>query len=153
MPGKMGTVLAVMMPLGTPDEGEAGKEIGTHSAGEQEREGIPAERFIIRFATTTATENEINTMEDGVPATRFIIRTTAADAVGRNSDEGQDNRSYAKVSPTKSRSPAGRLTIKTTASALGSSIEGTENGKKPNGRRSSSQTVHHKNLSSYECRQ
>ena len=84
----MGTVLAVMMPLGTSDEGEAGQESGTHSAGEQEREGIPAERFIIRSATTTAMENEINTMEDGIPATRFITRTTAATAVGSSSDEG-----------------------------------------------------------------
>ena len=127
----MGTVLTAMMPLGTPDEGEAGKEIGTHSAGEQEREGIPAEMFITRSATPTATENEINTMEDGIPATRFIIRTTAADAVGHNSDEVQETRSYAKVSRTKSRSPARRLTIKTTTSAAGSRIEGPENGKNP----------------------
>ena len=77
----MGTVFPVMMPLGISDEGEAGQESGTHSASEQERGGILAERFIIGSATTTAKENEINTMENGIPATRFIIRTTAADAV------------------------------------------------------------------------
>jgi hypothetical protein len=127
----MGTVVALMMPLGTSDDGEAGRESGMHSAGEQEREGIPAERFIIRSGTTTATENEISTMEEGIPATRFIIRTTAAEAVGSNSDEGQENRSYAKVSRIKSGSPARRLTIRTTATAVGSSTEDPENEKNP----------------------
>jgi hypothetical protein len=81
----MGTVLAVMMPLGTSDEGEAGQKSGTHSVEEQDREGIPDGMLIIRTATSAAMgnimegpENETNTMEDKVPARRFITRTTAA---------------------------------------------------------------------------
>ena len=99
----MGTVLAFMMPLGTSDEEGAGLASGMHTIEEQDREGIPARRFIIRTAVAAAVEsdteggpeNETNTIEgqdgEGLPARMFIIRAVAAAAVESNTEGGPEN--------------------------------------------------------------